>query len=119
MLNPLHYIEEGALNMKITIARFILACTLIMLMLNSAYAADVWTGYTRIDKLDVQDTFCFAWLEGNDGCNGKYRLNADSQNYDEKLLLLMSAFFEGFKVNIKYSDTGACEPPIVKVRARQ
>jgi hypothetical protein len=99
----------------------ILACALALMPLSSAYADDVWTGYTGIDRLDVQDTFCLVFFEGAnwEECEGIYRLRASSANYKQKLTLLMGAFFGGFEVNIKYSETADCEPPIVKVRARQ
>ena len=100
-----------------------LGCVLSLFPIATSFGEERWTGYKRIDKVDVQNGFSIVWIQGNDGCNGLYRLQYSDRYYKEKLNLLMGAFFAGYEVNVKYQDTfvhgSTCEYPIVKVRARK
>lgn len=109
--------------MKKALSILTLGCMLSLSLIGTSFGEDIWTGYQRIDKLDVQDGFSTVWMEGNDGCIGLYRLLYSNRYYKEQLTLLMGALFAGYEVNIKYRNTfvtgSTCEYPIVKVRVRQ
>lgn len=109
--------------MKKALTIIIFGCILSLFSFGISFGAEIWTGYFRIDRLDVQDGLSTIWLEGNDGCNGLYRLQYSHRYYKELLTLLMGAFFAGYEVNIKYQDTPIrgvpCELAITKVRVRQ
>lgn len=109
--------------MKRVVTILAMAFTVCWLLAGTAKAAEKWTDYNQISKIDVQD-WATVYLQGNDGCKGLYRLSASTTNFREKLTLLMGAFFGGFEVNIKYNDSthvpgSSCEYYILKVRTRQ